>query len=152
MKVKDVLRSGLCTDPTKSVPLLMTLLRNFSFRHLCSRGPHSCIHQRFLGDADDRISGKVATKSHKNSVSLSLLCQRGGKVDPFSFRGHVARVQSRTLETVHRSSAPQFNMTSCPSSRNCGGVGVWRLLCTTCLLSEFHFLISLNACNKFSIS
>ena len=36
-------------------------------------------------------------------------------------------------------------MTSCSSSRGCEGVDVWRLLCTSCLISKFSCLMGFNA-------
>ena len=77
---------------------------------------------------------------------LTDLFQRSDIAYSYSFRDHVARVQSRSL--CLGSSVPYLNDLLFFLQMVCRCKCVASMLCVSCLISEFLCLIGLNACNK----
>ena len=69
-------------------------------------------------------------------------------MDPYSFRDHVAQVQSRPLATVSGGSAPQLNylLPFLQKVRLCKCAA--SLLCASCLISKSRYLMGLSSASK----
>ena len=88
---------------------------------------------------------KISTVMDIHAKIKSILCQRSGVVDPYSFRVQVARVRSRPRVAASGRLVPQLNDHSTSSSRGCGGVGVGHLA-THFLLDQQILLLNELAC------